>query len=58
MLFCGDKSIIQADYLIDDHPKNLLTFSSEPIIFTSPHNVDETRFLRANNWKEVGDIFL
>ncbi|WKN33674.1 5'(3')-deoxyribonucleotidase [Porifericola rhodea] len=57
-VFCGDKSIIQADYLIDDHPKNLLTFSGEPVIFTSPHNVHETRFRRVNNWKEVGDMFL
>lgn len=57
-VFCGDKSIIQADYLIDDHPKNLVTFSGEPIIFSSPHNMHEQRFRRVNNWKEVGELLL
>ncbi len=57
-VFCGDKSIIRADYLIDDHPKNLSVFSGEPIIFTSPHNVHETRFRRVNNWQEVAAMFL
>ncbi len=57
-VFCGDKSIIHADYLIDDHAKNLLPFSGEPIMYTSPHNMKDERFRRVNNWKEVADIFL
>lgn len=57
-VFCGDKSIIKTDYLIDDHPKNLAAFSGEPIIYTSPHNVHETAYRRVNNWKEVANIFL
>lgn len=57
-VFCGDKSIIKADYLIDDHPKNLSVFSGEAVIFTSPHNVNETRFRRVNNWQEVAQMFL
>ncbi len=57
-VFCGDKSIIKADYLIDDHPRNLAVFSGEPVIFTSPHNIHETRFRRVNNWQEVAGMFL
>ena len=50
--------MIKADYLIDDHPKNLSSFSGEPVIYTSPHNVHETRFRRVNNWQEVAQMFL
>ncbi len=57
-VFCGDKSIIQADYLIDDHPKNLVNFSGESLLFSSPHNANETRFTRLNNWQEVAHYFL
>ena len=57
-VFCGDKSIIHADYLIDDHPKNLVNFSGEPVLFSSPHNANETRFPRVNNWQEVAEKFL
>ncbi|WKN42638.1 5' nucleotidase, NT5C type [Tunicatimonas pelagia] len=57
-VFCGDKSIIQADFLIDDHAKNLVNFSGEPLLFSSPHNANETRFTRLNNWQEVSQYFL
>ena len=57
-VFCGDKTIIHADYLIDDHPKNLINFSGEPLLFSSPHNANETRFTRLNNWQEVAEFFL
>jgi len=57
-VFCGDKSIVKADYMIDDHAKNLENFSGEPIIYSSPHNAFETRFPRVNNWQEVAERFL
>ena len=57
-VFCGDKSIIQADYLIDDTPSNLDTFSGQGILFTAPHNRDVTGYTRLNNWQEVADYFL
>jgi 5'(3')-deoxyribonucleotidase len=56
-VFCGDKSIISADYLIDDHTFNLLTFKGKGLLFTAPHNVHETGFTRVNNWLEVLDFF-
>jgi 5'-nucleotidase len=58
MVFCGDKKMIKADYLIDDHAKHLQYFTGKPFIFTAPHNLNEHRFERLNNWKEAGDRFL
>lgn len=52
-IFCGDKSIVGADYLIDDSPYQLATFRGESIIFTAPHNVHETRFRRVLDWPDA-----
>jgi 5'(3')-deoxyribonucleotidase len=57
-VFCGDKSIIGTDYLIDDHAHNLLGFSGEPLMFSSMHNLNDKRFRRVNDWQEVAGIFL
>ncbi len=56
IVFCGDKSIIDTDYLIDDHPKNLDVCKGKPIMFTAGHNVNFTHHRRGNNWKEVLSI--
>jgi 5'(3')-deoxyribonucleotidase len=56
VVFCGDKSIIRADYLIDDHPRHLEAFHGESIIFSAFHNIHERRFHRADNWKEVESL--
>lgn len=56
-VFCGDKSIIGTDYLIDDHAFNLRTFSGKGLLFTAPHNLSETEFTRVNNWSEVLAFF-
>ena len=39
IVFCGDKSIVAADYLIDDNVRQLSRFRGEGIIFTAPHNM-------------------
>jgi 5'(3')-deoxyribonucleotidase len=56
-VFCGDKSIIRADYLIDDHAFNLRTFSGKGLLFSAPHNHNETEFTRVDNWQEVLTFF-
>ena len=56
-VFCGDKSIIHADYLIDDTPSHLETFIGKGILFTAPHNVNATGYTRVNSWKEVKAYF-
>ncbi|MHA8073196.1 5' nucleotidase, NT5C type [Aquirufa sp. HETE-40SA] len=58
IVFCGHKHMIQADYLIDDHEKNLHTFTGTPLLFTAPHNLHINDFKRVNNWKEVEGLLL
>lgn len=53
IVFCGSKSIIQADYLIDDHLKNLDHFKGTPLMFTASHNVNYNHHQRMNNWNEI-----
>lgn len=57
-VFCGDKSIIHADYLIDDHARHFERFKGQGILFTAPHNLNETGYVRVNNWLDVRDYFL
>ncbi len=57
IVFCGDKSIIRADYMIDDHASNLRSFQGKGLLYTASHNVHETEFTRLNNWLEVRDYF-
>lgn len=56
-IFCGDKSIIATDYLIDDHCKNLDFCKGKAIMFNASHNVYQTHHERVMNWTEVLDLF-
>lgn len=56
-IFCGDKSVLGMDYMIDDHAHNLETFRGKGLLFTASHNIGEERFTRVNNWTEVVDFF-
>src|SRR2546423_3054862 len=58
IVFCGDKSIINADYLIDDHVRHFKNFIGQGILFTAPHNINVDWKVRVNSWKEVGEMFL
>lgn len=53
IILCGDKSIIQTDFMIDDHCKNLDYCQGKPILFSAFHNVNIDRHERVNNWKEA-----
>jgi len=57
VVFCGDKSILRADYLIDDNPRQLHRFGGEGILFHSHHNINVTGFRRVRNWLEVEKLF-
>lgn len=57
-IFCGDKSILYTDYLIDDSVRNIATFKANGILFTAPSNLRENRFVRADNWEEVKKMLL
>lgn len=56
-VFCGSKSIINTDYMLDDHAFNLEHFKGVPLLFTASHNLEEQRFIRLNNWTEVVQWF-
>lgn len=56
-IFCGDKSVLKADILIDDHDFNLSVFDGRPIMFTSSHNVNETKYERLNSWLDAEKLF-
>jgi 5'-nucleotidase len=56
-VFCGHKSILRADYLIDDQPRNLQRFEGQGLLYTAPHNLAVTGLVRVNNWSEVAEYF-
>jgi 5'-nucleotidase len=56
-VFCGNKCILLADYLIDDLPRNLDRFQGQGLLFTAPHNLTATGYTRVNNWREVAEYF-
>lgn len=57
IVFCGDKSILAADVLIDDMPRNLARFQGRGVLFTAPHNVNVTKYTRASHWREIETMF-
>lgn len=58
MVFCGDKAILNADYLIDDNPRQFRRFQGEGILFSSPHNAMVQGFRRVDSWLDVESLFL
>lgn len=56
-VFCGNKSILRADYLIDDQPRNLERFEGQGLLYTAPHNLAATGFVRVDNWAQVAEYF-
>ena len=58
IVFCGDKSVIAADYLIDDEPRHFTRFGGEGILFTAPQNRLVTGYRRVDSWADVRRLFL
>lgn len=57
-VYCGDKSILRGDYLIDDMPRYLQRFQGQGVLFSSPHNALVTGYPRVENWAEAEEYFL
>jgi len=57
-IFCGDKGVLDVDYLIDDSPRHFARFRGTPILFAAPHNRAESRFLRVSSWGELERLLL
>jgi len=60
IVFCGSKSIVSADIMIDDNFKNLDPFPGETFLFNQPHNqlAEAGRHRRVYNWQEIESILL
>jgi len=57
IVFCGDKSILSADFLIDDNPRQLNVFRGKGLLFYSPHNKYAKGWTRVEDWKAVERYF-
>jgi 5'(3')-deoxyribonucleotidase len=57
-VFCGDKSILQADYLIDDTYRHFERFRGQGLLFSAPHNASVKGCRRVSGWREIEQIFL
>jgi 5'(3')-deoxyribonucleotidase len=60
VVFCGNKSLIPADLMIDDHFKNLDNFNGETIMFIQPHNTNTTQHNHktVSSWAEIEKLLL
>jgi len=60
IVFCGSKTIVEADIMIDDHFKNLDPFKGQTILFSQPHNLlqHSRKHKRVDSWGEIADILL
>lgn len=57
-IFCGDKKVVKADYLIDDNVRQLRSFTGEGILYSQSYNEYCNEFKRVHNWKEIKELFL
>lgn len=61
IVFCGDKSIIAADCLIDDNARHFARFGGQGIVFSSPHNAGVSGYPRIRHGNEalavLSDVF-
>jgi 5'-nucleotidase len=58
IVFCGDKSIVSADIMIDDHEKNLSTFKGRKLMFDAVHNQQIHDYERVRSWREIEALLL
>lgn len=58
LVLCGEKSMIEADIMIDDHARHLHVFRGKPYLFSAPHNLNEQAFERIEDWKQAEKLLL
>jgi len=58
IVFCGDKGVLDVDYLIDDTARHFERFRGTPILFSAPHNRHEQRYRRVDGWEDVLRLLL
>lgn len=53
VVFAGEKSIVDADALVDDNVHRFPRFRGRHILFDAPHNAGVQGYTRARSWAEV-----
>lgn len=53
IVFCGDKSILAANFLIDDNVRHFNRFQGQGILFSAPHNLAVEWPERISGWGEA-----
>ena len=53
IVFCGDKSILSADLLIDDNVRHFARFQGQGVLFSAPHNLSVDWPCRVADWNEA-----
>lgn len=56
-VFTRNKSIVGANWLIDDKVANFKGFNGISLLFDAPHNQTEKGYTRMLNWKMIRDYF-
>lgn len=56
IVFCGDKSVISADILIDDNSHHFSRFQGIGVLFTAPHNANDNWPIRVTGWSEAENL--
>lgn len=56
IVFCGDKSIVHGDIMIDDHARNFTHFQGRKLLYHSLHNTQVQGYERVKTWKEIYEI--
>lgn len=60
LVFCGSKTVVCGDIMIDDHFRNLDPFKGKTYLFDQPHNcyADTRRHERVRSWDEIAEKLL
>ena len=53
IIFCGEKSVLDLDCLVDDTPSHFEGFRGTGLLFDAPHNRKENGFRRVRGWKQA-----
>ena len=60
VVFCGNKNLVKADIMIDDHFKNLDNFPGEKLLYIQPHNMNNTThgYKTLKSWPDIEKFLL
>jgi 5'(3')-deoxyribonucleotidase len=53
IVFCGNKHIINTDFMIDDQVLNLDNFRGKGFLFNAFHNVHDKKYTKYSHWHEL-----